>query len=523
MRRAALLFALVVLGASFVVPAGTADSAGQMCTGRPPRTAAEFQSVPDSRNATFGVGDLMSAVDLPDGRRLFVFGDTAYYDLQGASAGPLRAFGNNSAWVQSGACFTQLDNTREGNRSWVQPAEQDGTVYWPGASVVVGNRLHVFLAKIRPDNIFGTQVGAAIATFELPSLELARIASVPWTPGRSYGSGAVYDGGYLYSFGSQRPNCDFCFAADMYVARVPEDQLQAPSTWQYYAGGGRWTTDPNGAGIVLPAATSSTNVTPYNNGFLLVTKPVSIVGPDVDAWWAPDPVGPWTKLGRIFKMPEPPPSYIPGYHYNQSFTYTPTVVPSATLDDGGILMGYNVLSFDPNEGVVDGRGFGPRFTSVTIPPTPAAGPRAAVAPSGSPWDAVVGVDRAGRVYAAGGNVQYLTSHTNTAVGVARTITGRGSWAAAEDGGVFSIGDAQFYGSTGGMRLNQPVVGIAATPTGRGYWLVAKDGGVFSFGDAQFYGSTGSMRLNKPILGIAATPSGRGYWLVASDGGVFSFG
>ena len=56
---------------------------------------------------------------------------------------------------------------------------------------------------------------------------------------------------------------------------------------------------------------------------------------------------------------------------------------------------------------------------------------------------------------------------------------------------------------------------------KGYWLVASDGGVFSFGDASFYGSTGGDRLNKPIVGIAATPDGNGYWLVASDGGVFS--
>ena len=39
-------------------------------------------------------------------------------------------------------------------------------------------------------------------------------------------------------------------------------------------------------------------------------------------------------------------------------------------------------------------------------------------------------------------------------------------------------------------LNAPIVGIAATPDGGGYWLVAADGGVFSFGDAHFYGSTG---------------------------------
>ena len=53
-----------------------------------------------------------------------------------------------------------------------------------------------------------------------------------------------------------------------------------------------------------------------------------------------------------------------------------------------------------------------------------------------------------------------------------------------------------------MRLNKPIVGMAPTPDGNGYWLVATDGGIFSYGDAQFYGSTGSIQLNKPIVGMA---------------------
>ena len=109
------------------------------------------------------------------------------------------------------------------------------------------------------------------------------------------------------------------------------------------------------------------------------------------------------------------------------------------------------------------------------------------------------------------------------VGMAPTPTGRGYWFVAADGGIFSFGDAGFYGSTGKLTLNRPIVGMAPTPTGRGYWFVASDGGIFSFGDAKFHGSTGAMKLAKPIVGMAATPTGRGYWFVASDGGIFNFG
>jgi hypothetical protein len=53
---------------------------------------------------------------------------------------------------------------------------------------------------------------------------------------------------------------------------------------------------------------------------------------------------------------------------------------------------------------------------------------------------------------------------------------------------------------GGQTLNQPVFSMASSRFGKGYWLVAKDGGVFSFGNAQFYGSTGNIHLNAPIVG-----------------------
>ena len=51
-------------------------------------------------------------------------------------------------------------------------------------------------------------------------------------------------------------------------------------------------------------------------------------------------------------------------------------------------------------------------------------------------------------------------------------------------------------------VNNPSGGLS------GYWVVAPDGGIFSFGEAKFFGSTGGIKLNQPILGMAATPGRR---------------
>jgi hypothetical protein len=72
---------------------------------------------------------------------------------------------------------------------------------------------------------------------------------------------------------------------------------------------------------------------------------------------------------------------------------------------------------------------------------------------------------------------------------------------ASDGGIFTFGDARFFGSTGNVHLAKPIVGMAPSPTGRGYWLAASDGGIFTFGDVPFEGSLGGQGIND-IVGVA---------------------
>ena len=108
-------------------------------------------------------------------------------------------------------------------------------------------------------------------------------------------------------------------------------------------------------------------------------------------------------------------------------------------------------------------------------------------------------------------------------GIVATPDGGGYWLVGADGGVFSYGDARFFGSMGGRHVNAPVCGMARTTDGNGYWLVAYDGGVFAFGDARFQGSMGGKPLNELMIAIAANPDGTGYWTAAQDGGVFAFG
>jgi hypothetical protein len=152
----------------------------------------------------------------------------------------------------------------------------------------------------------------------------------------------------------------------------------------------------------------------------------------------------------------------------------------------------------------------------------------AAASNGGCW--VAAAD--GGVFTQGDAHFYGSAHglplAGPVVGIASPPGGKGYWLAAADGGVFTYGGRDFFGSLGGYRafgapLTAPITAIAATATGRGYWLLGGDGGVFAFGDADYFGSAAGQAYPTPFVGIAATKSGRGYYLLEADGGVFAFG
>jgi hypothetical protein len=140
----------------------------------------------------------------------------------------------------------------------------------------------------------------------------------------------------------------------------------------------------------------------------------------------------------------------------------------------------------------------------------------------------------------------------------------GYWLVASDGGVFSYGDAAFFGSRGGQPSTSPSSAWRPRPTAAatGWWPPTAASSATatprSTAPAAASRSTspssawrharrrrllaGGLRrrrvqlrrrrllrlprrqpLNKPIVGMASDPNGAGYWLVASDGGIFNYG
>src|SRR3984885_6308815 len=82
-----------------------------------------------------------------------------------------------------------------------------------------------------------------------------------------------------------------------------------------------------------------------------------------------------------------------------------------------------------------------------------------------------------------------------------SICGAGPTYGPQVSASYAFGNAPVPGPP--VTSNVPLVGAAASSDGGGYWEVASDGGIFSFGDATFFGSQGGKPLNEPIVGMAS--------------------
>jgi hypothetical protein len=93
---------------------------------------------------------------------------------------------------------------------------------------------------------------------------------------------------------------------------------------------------------------------------------------------------------------------------------------------------------------------------------------------------------------------------------------------ASDGGVFTFGDARYWGSWAGADLPDPVVGIVPSHDDGGYTVATADGVVLATGDAQTYGDLSLSPDATPVSDIIGNGAGTGYWLLDPDAWSYTF-
>ena len=281
--------------------------------------------------------DATYSIFLPDGRTLWLFGDTFIGEVDENNAIiPGSKFIRNSAVIQDGDLLETLFNgSRSDPSDFIPSAHPDSTWYWPDHGVVDDDTLRIFLAKFRknPDAPAGfnfEHAGNDIANFTWPDIEFINVIPVYSHPVNQvyYGDRILEDALYLYIYGRRYDDPELNIPYP-HAARVLKGNLME-QRWEYFDGQA-WSTDPQATKRINDFQVSQQySVSKYRGKFILLTQDIWL-SPKIYTFTSDSPVGPWGSKRLIYTTPETE---------QDMFTYNAYAHPQFN-EDANMLVSYN--------------------------------------------------------------------------------------------------------------------------------------------------------------------------------------
>ena len=331
-----------------VLVRGSSGSPGSSAEPDPAMLDAEWAAYSDrSSCADWAGGDGVSAIRLNSTQLAWFFSDT-YLGPAGPTIGfsHLSGFLHNSVVVQTttrpgsmfvtltggGACTGLNGRADRGDAAPVVGAPPTGSTvsadrYWEEDGIRTGGTVIKFFNHYLGGSVPFVPDGTVIATFPVSQLSSAGrghefggvarpgLITLPsYTPpgGGSpilWGASLLRAGNTIYIYGTQSPNLS-APGRVLYLARVPVSQLTAYSAWRFYAGAGTWSAvqaaarpvQPPGSGAVSSGGGVSSGFSVIQAGgrYWLIQAATAVVAPDIDAYPASAPWGPFDfAAGRL--------------------------------------------------------------------------------------------------------------------------------------------------------------------------------------------------------------------------------
>lgn len=406
----------VLVSAIAVVGGAAAGVAAEVVSAPPPAFASPAAVSATQLNNMFreygdrGVGwtggDGTLSVPLPDGRVAWVFSDTFLGTVNPDGSRPRTTpMVNNVLVVQDGAALvdTLVGGSRTSPNALVTP-EQPGEFAWVADGLVEQDQLRVLYNRYTRIGSGGLDVeltGTSLATFSLPDLTLTGVVDLPVGTAITWGVALVSDGPYTYIYGSSVGLAGVKFA---HLARAAAGDIGG--AWEYWTGSG-WSGEEGSAARILSGVGSAFGVSRVGDEYVLVTQEGhAIFDPQVVAYTASGPAGPFTGPTHLLTAPEPEPG-------GDLVIYTARVHPELA-QPGKLLFSYDVNTFANEDLFADARIYRPRFVEVAWPP---AGPPGV---PGAPANLVVDPDPSGVVNlswnAAPGADEYYVHYRDVTAG-----------------------------------------------------------------------------------------------------------
>jgi hypothetical protein len=325
-----------------VAPSTHAPVLVPVAAGQPDPAALDGEWIAYSDQSTcadWAGGDGVSAIRLNDTQLAWFFSDT-FIGPAGPTIGfsHLSGFVHNAVVVQTttgrGSTFVTMTGGGActgpggpGNAAPVvgPPSAVPGAAsdrYWDEDGIEISGTVVKFYNHYLASRFPFVPVGTVIATFPASQLSSAgrghqygAVAQPDLVPLPSYtppsggspilwGAALLRAGNTVYIYGTQSPNLQDP-GLRLYLARVPASQLTDFKAWQFYTGAGAWAAGQNNAEPVQPpgsglAVSSGFSVIQAGGRYWLIQGGVTPGGPDIDAYPASAPWGPFdAAAGRL--------------------------------------------------------------------------------------------------------------------------------------------------------------------------------------------------------------------------------
>lgn len=315
--------------------------------------------VPDRGSVT--AGDGMYSIPLPDGRSIFLMGDSYM--------GPVTNNQRSTSDHMYRNTYILYDNGRVGGISNYNGDKTSAAVppgvtnehqkwYWPGHGFVRDNKLYIFqtLMYQGAEGAWGFMYEKTdILEYDLPAVALVKTSGIPFSGSTDihYGMAALDDGDYIYIYAQVDVRNDANPVSDALAARTTIDKLF--TEWEYYTGSG-WSSVSSDAvkmtGLASVPISSQFNVFKLHDKYVLLTQNKRFNSGEIYTFISDTPYGPWRNKQLIFLTSEQKSSNL--------YTYNAMAHPQFEKDEM-ILVSYNVNTSEFSQQFSDVSSYRPRF------------------------------------------------------------------------------------------------------------------------------------------------------------------
>jgi PKD repeat protein len=294
--------------------------------------------------------DATISVPLPDGRVMWLMGDTNIDDIRASDTSmPCLFHLRNSILVQDAEdrskFITIIDSTKTGfNRTPVKLVDNDNTLFWPGHGFVKGDTAYIFYTRYNSQTLtrLGTYIAKILWREITNATAIKSLTQIPNLNDTEFGNAVLIDtaSNYVYFYGQK----SFWIINDLYVARASMDHILGP--WEYFNGTG-WSDDVMDAEKIVPQGyvCPSFSIIKQNGKYYLITQDIGFLtcgyGRKIFAYSSDKLTGPFVNKQTIYLISDK-------YKGSYLVTYNTTAHPEYT-ENNEILISYNVNNTCPSQ------------------------------------------------------------------------------------------------------------------------------------------------------------------------------